>query len=240
MDVRVGSALLLAMLQAMLLAGCAELPLFSGSPGWSDYASAPPAPAAIVRTADPSFRVSELRTGMTKAQLEAMYPGRLAFDSRDAGNALYFVEPLGVSPNTLVARHRLVLWLNDGKLATFDVVQSTEPVAAATIPAPASPAATGSIRASRQASATATQPQGKYGVQIAAVRSEADARALIDSMRARYPDQLAQQWATINRVSLPQGVFYRVVIGPIGSEQQASQLCNSLKAQGAECLIRGV
>jgi len=85
----------------------------------------------------------------------------------------------------------------------------------------------------------ATRPQGKYGVQVAALRNVEDARAVIDSMRARYPNDLAQQWATIMPVTLSTGVFYRVVIGPLASEQQAAQLCSRLRAQGAECFIRG-
>ena len=84
----------------------------------------------------------------------------------------------------------------------------------------------------------ATPPRGKYGVQLAAPRSVEEARALIDTMRARYPNDLAQQWAEILPVSLPKGVFYRVVIGPLASEQQASQLCSRLRSQGAECFIR--
>ena len=84
----------------------------------------------------------------------------------------------------------------------------------------------------------ANPPQGKYGVQLAAPRSVEEARALIDAMRARYPSDLSQQWAEILPVSLPKGVFYRVVIGPLASEQQASQLCSRLRSQGAECFIR--
>jgi len=127
-----------------------------------------------------------------------------------------------------------VLWLNDGRLATFDVVPSSEPVAVATVQAPAPATTTGSIARPRAARA-----KGQYGVQIAAAQSEAEARALIASLRAKFPAQLGSQWADITRVSLPQGVFYRVVVGPLASQQQAAQLCASLKAQGAECIIRG-
>jgi len=232
MNLRVGNALLLA----ALLAGCADLSQYTGASYSGSTMAAPEARAPL--NADPTFRMSELRVGLTKAQLEAMYPGRLAFDSRDARNALYFVEPLGVTPDTSVPRNRLVLWLNDGKLATFEVVQSTEPFAVASVPEGMTAAAAGPAMPPRQS--RGAQPHGKYGVQLAAVQSEAEARALIDTMRSKYPDQLAQQWATITRVSLPQGVFFRVVIGPIASERQASQLCSSLRAQGAECLIRGV
>jgi len=84
-----------------------------------------------------------------------------------------------------------------------------------------------------------TAPQGRFGVQIAAPSSEADARALIDTMRAKHPSLLGREWATIQRVALPNGVFYRVVIGPMGTAQLALQLCSNLKAQGATCFIRG-
>jgi hypothetical protein len=212
---RVGSAMLLA----ALLAGCADNRLFHAPQAQSDYAMATPAQA------DPTFRVNELRPGLSKAELQAMYPGRLAFDSGDARNELYFVEPLGVAPQARTPRDRLVLWFNDGRLATYEVLHTEEPVAvavAASAPAPA-----------------ATRPVGKFAVQIAARRSEADARAAIDQMRAKFPSLLTHEWASINRVSLPQGVFYRVMIGPLASAQQAAQLCNSLRSQGAECFIRG-
>ena len=207
------------MLLAALLAGCADNRLFHGSQGQSDYAMATPGP--MTAQADPSFRVHELRPGLSKAELQAMYPGRLAFDSGDAHNEMYFVEPLGIAPQTRTPRDRLVLWLNDGRLASFEVMRTDEAVAVAA-PAPA-----------------ASQPVGKFGVQIAARRSEAEARAAIDEMRAKFPSLLGHEWATINRVSLPQGVFYRVTVGPLGSAQQAAQLCSSLKAQGAACFIRG-
>ncbi len=225
-----GLRLVGALLLAVALGGCTDTHGLFGSSENSDYAMVAPQPVAAPQPqADPSFRVTELRVGLTKAQLEAMYPRRLALDTSDASNALYFVEPLGLTPRSVVQRDRLVLWLKDGKLATFDVVRSNESVAVANVSAAPPVMATGSIPS-----------YAKFGVQIAASRSEADARALIDTMRAKYPDQLKQLSARIARVSLPEGVFYRVVIGPLGSEQQASQLCSSLKAQGAECFLRGV
>ena len=83
-----------------------------------------------------------------------------------------------------------------------------------------------------------TPPPGKFGVQIAACNSEADARAFIDDMRAKHPALLAQQWATIQRVALPKGVVYRVMIGPLATAEQAQKLCAGLKAKGAECFQR--
>ena len=192
---------------------------------------AAPPPAAAPVQADPSFRMGELRAGMTKAELQAMYPNRLAFDSGDGRNELYFVEPPGVTPRATVTRDRLVLWLNDGKLASFDVARSSEPVAVAAIAIQEPPPPPPRLPSGRLAKA-------KYGVQLAAPQSEADARKAIETLRARYSKLLQKEWATINRVELPNGVFYRVVFGPF-TEQKAAQLCSSLKAEGAPCFIRG-
>jgi hypothetical protein len=237
MSWRVGSALLLT----ALLAGCADMPEYSKPPnytgfnwfpsrsGMNDFAMATPEPGQTRKApVDPSLRMGELKVGMTKAQLEAVYPGRLV--NGDGRDDLYFVEPQTATPNSTVARDQLSLWLQNGRLATFELVSTNEPVLVASAPAPAGLPTPPSV---------AAPPQGKYAVQVAAPRSEQEARAVIEQMRAKYPGLLGQQWATISRVSLPNGVFYRVAIGPLGSVQQAGQLCNSLKAQGAECFIRG-
>jgi hypothetical protein len=42
----------------------------------------------------------------------------------------------------------------------------------------------------------------------------------------------------ISRVELPNGVFYRVLIGPLASEREAIELCSTLKAKGAACFMR--
>ena len=114
---------------------------------------------------------------------------------------------------------------------------------AATAPQPTAPAipATEPALATPQPPAppnTATPPAGNFGVQIAARPSEAEGRALIEEMRGRFPDLLGKQWAALYRVSLPEGVYYRVVVGRLETAQQAMQLCDSLKAQGVGCFIR--
>jgi len=232
---RLGSALLLA----ALLAGCADSPEYARThriSGLNDFAMATP-DTGNSPVLDPTFRISELRVGMSMAQLEAMYPGRLALDNVDGRNNHYFVEPQAAIPNSTVARDRLSLWLNDGRLATFGLVSTNEPVLVAS--APTIPAASAVPAGLPPPPSRSTPPRGKYAVQIAASRSEAEARAVIDSMRARYPALLGREWATISRVSLSNGEFYRVVVGPLGSAQQAGRLCDSLRAQGAECFLRG-
>jgi sporulation related protein len=246
MGLRLAGAILLAALLAGFLAGCTDTHDMFGSSSNSDFAMAQPqlvAEPPSQAMPDPYFRLSELRIGLTKTQLEAMYPGRLALDSSDAHNALYFVEPTGLEPRSVVERERLVLWVTDGRLATFDVMQSQEPVAVANVAAPSRARSTGSITTgSIQAApmrSAGEAPRGQVGVQIAAARSEADARALIDTMRAKYPTELGKLAATVAKVSLPDGEFYRVIIGPLAGDH-ASQLCDRLKAQGAQCFLRKV
>lgn len=243
---RLGSALGLA----LLAGGCSEFSQVSNSPmfDWTSTplttGSIPPAPPVSAQ-AYPSFRYGELRPGLTKADLQALYPNRLAFDSGDGRNELYFVELPGARANT--TRDRLVLWLNDGRLASFDILPTSEPVAVAAVTQPlpqAEPRYTGALPSRAAPRRTGSlpsgaAPQGKYGVQIAAPQSEADARRAIDTLRAKHPKLLVKEWATINRVELPNGVFYRVVVGPYATAQQAERLCSSLKAEGAPCFIRG-
>jgi hypothetical protein len=131
---RLGSALGLA----LLAGGCSEFPQFSNS-ALTDWVSTPlttgSIPPAMAQAqpaqAYPSFRYGELRPGLTKADLQALYPNRLAFDSGDGRNELYFVELPGARANT--TRDRLVLWLNDGRLASFDILPTSEPVAVAAV-----------------------------------------------------------------------------------------------------------
>jgi cell division protein FtsN len=34
------------------------------------------------------------------------------------------------------------------------------------------------------------------------------------------------------------GVYYRAMVGPFGSSEEASQLCSSLKSAGGQCVIQ--
>lgn len=82
--------------------------------------------------------------------------------------------------------------------------------------------------------------KGGYLVQVSSQRSEADAQAALRNLQAKYPDLLGGQPATIRRVELGErGVYYRAMIGPYGNREQASQLCNSLKAAGGDCIVQG-
>jgi hypothetical protein len=82
-------------------------------------------------------------------------------------------------------------------------------------------------------------PAGSYVVQVAAQKTEADAAATWQQLQQKYSSVLGGQQASIRRVDLGErGVFYRAQVGPFGSRGQASEVCQSLKAAGGECVIQ--
>ena len=80
---------------------------------------------------------------------------------------------------------------------------------------------------------------GGYAVQVSSQRSEAEAQAAYRSLQARYPSQLGGHRAIFRRADLgAKGVFYRALVGPFASGEQAVSLCKSLKAAGGSCIIQ--
>jgi hypothetical protein len=220
-----------AVLVFALLSGCADtgpMPDFS-------LASVDPAPQPkpIIITRDPTFRYSELKDGIPLARLQGMYGPRLAYVSGDDSSQQYVVEPSNAVPGAAVTRDRLVLFRIDGHLATWAMETTSQPVMLAAAPAPvALPKASQRTRAAAE--------RGNFAVQIAARRSDPEARAAIDELRAKHTAILGQRGVIIYRVSLPQGVFYRAMVGPFASSIQANEMCGQLRAAGAECFVRGV
>lgn len=80
-----------------------------------------------------------------------------------------------------------------------------------------------------------------YAVQVASRRNEADAQASLRSLQAKYPQQLGGHSPLIRRVDLgAKGIYYRAMIGPFSSAEEASRVCSSLKAAGGDCLVHKI
>ncbi|HSI40065.1 MAG TPA: SPOR domain-containing protein, partial [Xanthobacteraceae bacterium] len=87
--------------------------------------------------------------------------------------------------------------------------------------------------------AAAPAAAGGFVVQIAAQRSEAEAQAAWRSTQARYPGVLGSYRANIRRADLgTRGIYYRAQVGPFAGKDQANELCQSLRAQGGECMVQ--
>jgi hypothetical protein len=83
----------------------------------------------------------------------------------------------------------------------------------------------------------AAPPSGGYIVQVSSQKSEADAQASYRALQAKYA-QLKSHEPVIRRADLGnKGVFYRAMVGPFETGDEAVQFCNGLKQAGGQCLI---
>jgi sporulation related protein len=80
---------------------------------------------------------------------------------------------------------------------------------------------------------------GGYSVQVTSQRSEAGAQAEFRALRAKFPTQLGSREPIIRRADLgAKGVYYRALVGPFASMDQAAGVCTSLKAAGGTCIVQ--
>ena len=94
--------------------------------------------------------------------------------------------------------------------------------------------------APRLSSVQAEAPAGgSYAVQLSSQRSEAEAQASFRSLQGKFPDQLGDRSPMVRRVDLgPKGIYYRALVGPFASSDEAGQFCSGLKAAGGQCFIQ--
>ena len=80
---------------------------------------------------------------------------------------------------------------------------------------------------------------GGYAVQITSQRSEAETKASFQELRAKFPNQLGGRQPIIRRADLgAKGTYYRALVGPFASAEQAAALCSGLKAAGGNCIVQ--
>lgn len=80
---------------------------------------------------------------------------------------------------------------------------------------------------------------GGYLVQVSSQRNEADAQASFKSLQGKFPSVLGSRAPLIKRADLgDKGVYYRAMVGPFGSPDEASQFCGSLKTAGGQCVVQ--
>jgi hypothetical protein len=106
--------------------------------------------------------------------------------------------------------------------------------------ASAAPAATSAAHPLSVAPARAANAEtGKYVVQVASQRSEADAQGSFRALQHKYPGMLGRYKVMVRRADLgDKGVFYRVQVGPFATAKQANEMCSSLKSAGGQCILQ--
>jgi hypothetical protein len=94
--------------------------------------------------------------------------------------------------------------------------------------------------ANQTASATPMAPaSGGYAVQISSQHSEEEAQSSFRALQAKYPNLLGGHEPIIRRADLgAKGIYFRAMVGPFASADQATELCSNLKAAGGSCIVQ--
>jgi hypothetical protein len=75
-------------------------------------------------------------------------------------------------------------------------------------------------------------------VQLSSQKTEAEAAASFHSLQAKFPNELGGRRPVIRRADLgSKGVFYRTMVGPFASGQEANEFCANYKAAGGHCVV---
>ncbi len=135
---------------------------------------------------------------------------------------------------------------NQGSNAPLSLVPAaTEAPAVPARPRPASaaqPVPLNKPPANETASAVPVAPAatgGGYAVQVSSQHSEAEAQSSFRDLQVKYPDVLGGRTPIIRRADLgAKGIYFRAMVGPFTSAEQAAELCTSLKAAGGSCLVQ--
>jgi hypothetical protein len=98
---------------------------------------------------------------------------------------------------------------------------ATAPAPAASAPAPTTDAAA---------------PTGGWAVQLAAPRSEADAKSVMARLKAKYAGELGDVELGVREAEVKGETIYRVRVAGL-SKADAAALCAKLKAAGGDCFI---
>lgn len=105
--------------------------------------------------------------------------------------------------------------------------------------APAAPEPPPARVAAVNPTAAPAPASGGYVVQVSSQKTEADAQASYRSLQSKFPSVLGSRAPLIKRADLgDKGVFYRAMVGPFGSRDEAAQFCSNLKTAGGQCVIQ--
>jgi hypothetical protein len=84
-----------------------------------------------------------------------------------------------------------------------------------------------------------TGETGGYLVQVSSQRSEVDAEASYRALQDKFPSLLGNRLPLIKRADLgADRIYFRALVGPFGTPDEASQFCGSLKSAGGQCVVQ--
>ncbi|MEP9353364.1 SPOR domain-containing protein [Xanthobacter sp. KR7-65] len=225
----------------------------SGAPPVIKADSAPAKTASPTPPADPAPKLSYDRVGGATAANERMVPREeQPVDVTSAARAPA-VDPVPSAPQPMQATQNLtepkkVRTLTvraDGSVTPGVPTSSVSAYAPTQNPVPVglpqpNPVTTVPAVAPTQTATTspAATAAGTYVVQVASQRSETDAMGSWKALQTKYPNLLGNYRATVKKADLgDKGIYYRAQVGPFATRDQANELCQSLRAQGGDCVV---
>lgn len=117
---------------------------------------------------------------------------------------------------------------------------SLEPQASPSDPgaAPAGRSRTAAAPLPPTRTAPETSTSGGFVVQLSSQKTDGEARSSFRSLQAKFPNELGDRQPIIRRADLgSKGVYYRTMVGPFASAQEASKFCASYKSAGGQCMV---
>jgi len=119
------------------------------------------------------------------------------------------------------------------------IASANAPVTPSPQSAPASDPAPQIRLAATNAVRTARSAGRDYLVQVSSQKNEADVQASYRALQNKFPAALGSRPPVIKRADLgAKGVYYRTMVGPFGSTEEAAQFCGNLKSAGGQCVIQ--
>jgi hypothetical protein len=126
--------------------------------------------------------------------------------------------------------------------APLSIVPSSNDAATAaagsarTVP-PAAPV--GKPAATKVASTSPAASSAGFAVQVSSQRNEDEVQSSFRALQAKYPKLLGGREPMVRRADLgAKGIYYRAMVGPFVSAEQANELCANLKAAGGNCIVQ--
>ena len=76
-------------------------------------------------------------------------------------------------------------------------------------------------------------------VQVSSQKNKADAQAAYRALQSKFPSVLGPHAFVVKRADLgDKGVYYRPMVGPFGTPEEAAQFCGKLKSAGGQCVVQ--
>lgn len=152
-------------------------------------------------------------------------------EQSDAQDATSSAQRAAKPSSTADANAPLSLVPSGGETAA-PAAPAARPHTAPAHPAPVNTAAAATTDAPASAG-------GGYAVQVSSQHSESEVQDSFRALQAKYPDVLGGKQPMIRRADLgTKGIYYRALVGPFASAEEAASMCSSLKAAGGSCLVQ--